>query len=405
MKPLEGVKVVELATMLAGPMCGRVLAEWGADVIKVESVNGDAWRIQYGTSLSPWTPKANPHFDIQNINKRFVCINMRTPEGQEIMEKLLSKSDVFLTNYREQALAGMGLSYDQVKKRFPRLVHAHVLGYGPEGPDKNRPGYDYTAFCARTGFLGDLAPAGGPPLMTIAGVGDHLVAMNLAGGISAALYERDKTGAGQRVECSLLSTGIFMLSMGIHNAFNGRVLPRNRFDCAHATSNTYKCSDEEWFYLAIVDYRKFPVLCDVIGHPELKDDERFVQKNFYTAESRKALTQIFDEIFAQKPVAYWHELLTKNDLPHEPIVHLKDVLYDPQVIANQYAFIHEYADGTKGANTTSPVRFSTVPKGSIPYRESRHRGADNEEILERLGYSPEQIAEFLEKNAIAKGDK
>ena len=132
MKPLEGIKVVELSTMLAGPMTARLLAEWGADVIKVESMNGDPWRKQYGTSLSPYTEHANPNFDMQNINKRFVAFNMRTPEGKEAMMKLLATADVFLTNYRVQALEQMGLTYDQLKDQFPKLVHASVLGYGSE---------------------------------------------------------------------------------------------------------------------------------------------------------------------------------------------------------------------------------------------------------------------------------
>ena len=119
MKPLEGIKVVELSTMLAGPMCARVLAEWGADVIKVETLNGDAWRKQAGTTLSPCTPDANPNFDMQNLNKRFVSLNQRTPAGHEAMMKLLEGADVFLTNFREQALEGMGLAYEQLKDRFP----------------------------------------------------------------------------------------------------------------------------------------------------------------------------------------------------------------------------------------------------------------------------------------------
>ena len=150
MKPLEGIKVVELSTMLAGPMTARILAEWGADIIKVETFNGDAWRKQGGTTMSPTTPDANPNFDMQNLNKRFVSLNQRTPAGHEAMMKLLENADVFLTNFREQALEGMGLAYEQLKDRFPRLIHAAVLGYGDKGPDKDRPGYDYTAFFSRS---------------------------------------------------------------------------------------------------------------------------------------------------------------------------------------------------------------------------------------------------------------
>ena len=177
MKPLEGIKVVELSTMLAGPMTARILAEWGADVIKVESVNGDAWRKQAGTTMSPCTEAANPNYDMQNLNKRFVCLNMRTPKGKAAMFRLLENADVLITNYRVQALEGMGLTYEQVQDRFPRLIHASVLGYGAEGPEKDRPGYDYTAFFARSGMMADLVPAGGPPLIPVGGIGDHSVAV------------------------------------------------------------------------------------------------------------------------------------------------------------------------------------------------------------------------------------
>lgn len=203
MKPMEGIKVIELSNMLAGPMTARILAEWGADVIKVESTNGDTWRTQGATSLSPTTEIANPNFDMQNLNKRFLSINTRTAEGKNILMKLLETADVFVTNYRVQALEKIGLTYDQLKDAYPRLIHASVLGYGEEGPEKDRPGYDYTAFYARTGLLADLAPAGGPPLMTVAGFGDHSVAAALAGAIAAALFRRERTGAGDKVDVSL----------------------------------------------------------------------------------------------------------------------------------------------------------------------------------------------------------
>ena len=239
MKPLEGIRVVELSTMLAASMTGRILAEWGADIIKVETLNGDAWRKQAGTTMSPRTKDANPNFDMQNLNKRFVSLNLRDPEGKQVMMKLLERADVLVTNYRIQALEGMGLSYEQLKDQFPRLIHAHVLGYGDKGPDKDRPGYDYTAFFSRSGLMADLPPAGAGPLVPIGGVGDHSVAVALAGGIGAALYRREKTGQGDRVDVSLYQIGAFIGSTGILNGFNGRKLPRDRYDCGHAGSNTY----------------------------------------------------------------------------------------------------------------------------------------------------------------------
>lgn len=398
MKPLEGIRVVELSTMLAGPMTGRILAEWGADVIKVESSNGDAWRKQAGTTLSPCTEEANPNFDMQNLNKRFVSLNMRTPQGVAAMMKLLSTADILVTNYRVQALHGMGLAYEQLKDKFPRLIHASVLGYGSEGPDKDRPGYDYTVFFSRTGLMSDLSPAGAGPLVPIGGVGDHSVAVALAGGIAAALYRRSVTGLGDKVDVSLLQSGVFILSTGILNGFNGRKLPRDRYDCGHAGSNTYQGSDGEWFYLAVIDYRRFPELCELLNMPEIAQDPKYNTSAAYYA-NRTELTHILDKKFAQHPVDYWDKLLTEHDLPHEVLRHFKDVPYDPQVQVNHYTYFHEYSDGTKTVFANGPVHFGSINPAEIPCKTSGAIGCDTAQVLEELGYSKEQIdALYAEKD-------
>lgn len=399
MKPLEGIRVVELSTMLAGPMTARILAEWGADVVKVESMNGDAWRKQAGTTMSPCTPDANPNYDMQNLNKRFVSLNMRTEEGKEAMMKLLEKADVLVTNYRIQALEGMGLTYEQLKGTFPRLIHASVLGYGAEGPEKDRPGYDYTAFFSRTGLMADLAPAGAGPLVPIGGVGDHSVAVALAGGIAAALYRRTVTGEGDKVDVSLVQSGVFIGSTGVLNGFNGRVLPRDRYDCGHAGSNTYQGSDGEWLYLAVIDYRRFPDFCALIGMPEIATDPKYSTAEAYY-KNKAELTKIFDKVFAQHPVAYWDKVLEEHDLPHEMLRHFKDVPDDPQVIANHYAFRYEYADGTKTVFVNGPVHFGSVDPSKIPCKISGKIGRDTAEVLKELGYSEEQISAMYEKSEI-----
>lgn len=390
MKPMERIRVVELSTMLAGPMTARILAEWGADVIKVESVNGDAWRKQAGTTLSPCTKDANPNFDVQNMNKRFVCLNMRTEAGHAAMMKLLSEADVFITNYRVQALEPMGLTYDQLKETFPRLIHASVLGYGSEGPESSRPGYDYTVFFARTGLMADLAPAGGPPLIPVGGIGDHSVAVALSGGIAAALYKRTVTGEGDKVDVSLLQAGTFINCTGILNGFNGRKLPRDRYDCGHAGSNTYQGSDGEWFYLAIIDYRRFPEFCQVVGLPQIATDPRFCTSEVYY-KNRGELTKILDEKFAEHPVPYWHDLLDSHDLPHEVLYHYKDVPNDPQVQANHYTYFHEYSDGTKTVFSNGPVHFGSIDPSEIPCRISGAIGRDTDEVLKEVGYTEDQI--------------
>ncbi len=390
MKPMEGIKVVELSTMLAASMTGRILAEWGADVIKVETMNGDAWRRQAGTTMSPCTPEANPNFDMQNLNKRFAALNLRTPEGKEAMMKLLEGADVLVTNYRIQALEGMGLSYEQLKERFPRLVHASVLGYGDRGPDRDRPGYDYTAFFSRSGLMADLPPRGAGPLVPIGGVGDHSVAMALAGGIAAALFRRERTGEGDRVDVSLLQAATFIGCTGILNGFNGRQLPRDRYDCGHAGSNSYQGSDGEWFYLAVIDFRRFPELCEMIGMPELAEDPKYSTAEAYY-QNKAELTRIFDGVFAQHPVSYWHEKLEERDLPHEILRHFKDVPDDPQVLENRYIYHYQYPDGTRTVFSNGPVHFGSVDQDQIPCRTSGEIGRDTAEILEELGYTREQI--------------
>lgn len=393
MKPMEGIKVIELSTMLAGPMTARILAEWGADVIKVESFNGDAWRKQAGTTLSPVTKVANPNFDMQNINKRFVSLNMHTPEGKEAMMKLLENADILITNYRVQALEGMGLAYEQLKEKLPRLIHASVLGYGAEGPEKNRPGYDYTAFFARTGLMIDLAPAGAGPLVPVGGIGDHSVAVALSGGIAAALYKRSVTGQGDKVDVSLLQAGAFILCTGVLNGINGRKLPRDRYDCGHAGSNNYQGSDGEWFYLAVIDYRRFPEFCEVIGMPEIANDPRFSTAAAYY-KNKAELTRIFDKKFAEHPVAYWHKLLEEHDLPHEVLRHFKDIPDDPQVQANHYAFPYEYPDGTKTVFINGPVHFGSVDPTKLPCRTSGPIGCDTDEVLVEYGYTAEQLTQL-----------
>ena len=181
MGPLENIKVVELATYLAAPTCARVLADWGADVIKVEPLKGDIYRTMGPTQMCPITEKANPTFDNHNSGKKYVALNLRSAEGMEAFHRLLAQADVFVTNNRPDALEAMHLTYDDLKDKYPRLIFAHVLGYGEKGPDYNKPGFDYTAFFSRSGILAALAPARGPPSDLVTGMGGHAASLSPAG--------------------------------------------------------------------------------------------------------------------------------------------------------------------------------------------------------------------------------
>ena len=207
-KPLEGVKVIELATFIAAATAGRFMADLGADVIKIESAKGDPLRYTAPSEGRPLDMYENTTWDLENGNKRCISLNMKTPEGKEAFFKLLDSADVLITNWRVQALQRAGLDYESLKERYPKLVYAIVTGYGEYGPDKDLPGFDFTAFFARGGYFETLRQRSDVPFNGAPGVGDHNVGMNLVAGILAALYQAKTKGVGEKVETSLFESAV-----------------------------------------------------------------------------------------------------------------------------------------------------------------------------------------------------
>ena len=204
-RPLEGIEVVELATFVAAPSCCRYLADLGAHVIKVESFGGDPLRYTAVTEGRPAGEEENTSYDLENANKECICLNLKTPAGLEAFEKLVSRADIFVTNLRQGALERIGIDYDSLKVKYPSLVYGIVTGYGDKGPDKDLPGFDFTAYSARGGVLGPTCDKSSNPMNLIPGFGDHQVGMFLSSGIIAALFRAKNTGQGDRVSASLLS--------------------------------------------------------------------------------------------------------------------------------------------------------------------------------------------------------
>jgi len=194
MKPLEGVKVVDLTTFLAAPTCARVLGEWGADVIKVEAGKGDPGRTQGAVFGMPYTDDENLGFDMSNMNKRFMTINLKNPKGMEVMDKLLKDADVFITNIRSKSLKKLGLDYETVSEKYPQVIWTQCLGYGEKGPEKDSAGFDVTCYMARGGVYGTTVNKGSAPMIPTNGFGDFQVSLCLASGICAALFNRNRTG-------------------------------------------------------------------------------------------------------------------------------------------------------------------------------------------------------------------
>ena len=331
---LQGYRVVELAIWVAGPASGGLMADWGADVIKVESPEGDPCRRVFGAIGLADQPGVPP-FELDNRGKRSVVLDLATRAGREAMDKLLAEADVFLTNLRPKALARLGLDPESVCARFDRLVYGAVTGYGMEGPDANRPGYDVGAFWARAGHAHSIVPPDQMPPAPRSAVGDHTTAITITAAILAKLLERERTGRGGLVQTSLLRTGIYTLGwdIGVQLRFGRRETTRPRQRSRGPLLNCYRAADGRGFWLIGLEAdRHWPGLVAALARPDLASDERFVGARDRLTNS-EALIAILDEIFAARPMTEWCERFDAHDVWWAPINSIPDVIADAQAIA------------------------------------------------------------------------
>ncbi|MGO9138590.1 MAG: CaiB/BaiF CoA transferase family protein [Syntrophales bacterium] len=401
--PLKGIRVVDLTTFVAGPATTRTLADWGADVIKIEATAGDAWR-KFGLALGiPASDDENPLFDMENTSKRFIAVDVRTMKGQTILHQLLADADVFVTNIREDALQKLNLTYDELSPKYPKLVYAHVTGLGDKGPDSKRPGFDIVAYWARSGALLDLCERGSSPLCPPYAFGDHPTGVTLAGGICAALVKQRQTGIGDKVSISLLGNAIFNAGMMIMTAQKkyGEIWPKSRKSPSLPSNNTYICNDGEWIILGMIEHERYwPIFCEkVIDRPELAHDKRFdtvkeVKKNC------ELLVSILDDTFITKGRSEWEVLLQKADIAYDKVAHFKDVSEDPQAWANDCFYEHSFRNGQKAVLPRTPVQFGSIKKLTIPPPVGRV-GEHTISILKELGYKQSEI-EIMEKERVIK---
>jgi crotonobetainyl-CoA:carnitine CoA-transferase CaiB-like acyl-CoA transferase len=330
---LNGVRVVELAIWVAGPGAGGILADWGAEVIKVEGPDGDPMRNLFG-SLGLEETKVPP-FDLDNRGKACVMLDLRVDDQRADFELLLATADVFLTNLRPDALERLDLDPESVRARHPTLIYASVTGYGLEGDDRNRAGYDIGAFWARSSIAHTLVPPGELPPSSRSGTGDHTTAMSMVSGICAALFNRERTGEGRLVHTSLLRTGVYVGGWDLATrAYFGKISrTRTRADVQAPLINSYRAGDGRAFWLLGLEQdRHWPTLLAALERPDLGEDPRFV-KVALRAEHATELIAELDQIFATKPYAEWVERFDANDVWFAPLNSLGDTLDDPQVAA------------------------------------------------------------------------
>lgn len=396
---LEGLKVVELATYIAAPGAGGILADWGADVIKIEPLSGDPIRLFF-SNVSDLEFADNPVFELDNRGKRAIAIDTTTPEGGNLVRSLLKNADVFLTNIRPGGLERASLDYASVAKINPKLIYASVSGYGLEGEERDRPGFDIAAFWARSGVARMMAPKGTDPFPLRTAFGDHVTSMATVSGILAALHETTRTGCGRLVETSLLRTGIYSMGsdIAIQLRYGKLASTRPREQAINPINNFFKTREESWLVLVTRQEGKdWKGITRAIGKSELATDPRFASSRG-RRENRSALMSILDKAFAEHDIAEWQKRLDAEDLIWAPVQSAGDVVKDPQAIASGAFVEMPLASGKRARSPASPVRFHG--KDKEPRSPAPAIGQHTDEILKDLGVSAPGIAELRAKKII-----
>jgi len=397
--PREGVKVVERGVWVAGPAAGGILADWGADVVKIEPHGvGDPSRLfqsMFGVEL-PF----NPIFENDNRNKRSIVLDLRSEDGLAVARELIDEADVFLSNVRPAGLARLGLDPDTLLARNERLVYCSITGYGLEGPEADRAAYDIAAFWARSGVAASLMAPGGTPPFQRGGMGDHNTGLAGAGAISAALFAREKTGKGQLVSTSLMREGMYTMSfdMSLAVRLGVPVAVADRKTMGNPAINNYQDRDGKWFWLVGLEgERHWPPLARAVGHPEWLEDPRFAEPAA-RAENAAALIGMLDEIFATRSREQWGEVFdAEQDLWWAPVQSIEEVVADPQ--AHAAGGFAEVPDGV--ATTLLPATPADFHGTPIEHRcMAPAHGEHGEEILRELGRSDEQIAVLRASGAL-----
>lgn len=397
--PMDGVRVVEMGVWVAGPAAGGVFADWGADVVKIEPPRvGDPART-FSSMLGGDLP-FNPIFENDNRSKRSIIIDLATEDGRALAGELVDGADVFITNMRQRALSRLGFDPATLMGRNPRLVYGAISGYGFEGPDADKAAYDIAGFWARSGIASLLTSPGHHPPFQRGGMGDHGAGMALAGGISAALFAREKSGQGQLVSTSLLRHGLYTISFDLSVAvrFGIGMAAANRASMGNPAINVYADSAGDWFWIVGLEGdRHWPPLARAAGHPEWIDDPRFGTLGDRAANASELIAML-DEIFATKTRAEWAKVFdAEPDFWWAPVQSVEDVLADPQVHAAG-GFV-EVPDGeTTTTLPATPIDFGGTPWA--PRAMAPGHGEHTAEVLEGLGRSPSEIAALRERGIV-----
>lgn len=400
---LEGLKVLEVANWVAAPSACAIMADMGAEIIKIEHPEtGDPVR---GIDVSPrgvvqYSGGINTIFELLNRGKRSVAVNLEIPQGQEIVQKLAAQSDVVVTNLTPHRQERYKLRYEDLSALSPRMIYLVLTGYGTEGPERDRSGFDYAAFWARSGIMGSLGEAGGPPTQQRPGMGDQTTSLAITAAIGLALYERERSGKGQRIDCSLLHTGMWAIGPDIMAALKTQEPAErlSRKDVGNPLFNFYQAADGKWLQLVMIESERFwDGFCEALGIEEYANDPRF-ESHVHRIEHSRELLEIIEERFALEIFEHWAARLDEQRCIWAPIQSVDQVVDDPQVHANGYTTTLTHPEEGDFAILTPPIKYERTP--GMPTNTAPELGQDTETTLLELGYTWDDMIALKDQGAI-----